>query len=83
MPKEPLSCDVMLTSKTEFMQFLNCSEIVLEKKYVPLGLPGVVVNRSWFGSTEEIRKWWNTLTSAPIRNTAANPIKISNVDDFE
>ena len=73
----------MLTSKTEFMQYLNCGIEALEEKYVPLGLPGTVINGRWSGSTEQIDRWWNELHHSPIRHTIKNPIKIGNGEDFE
>ena len=83
MSKDQSRSNIMLTSKSEFMQYLNCSEIILEKKYVPLNLPGIVINGRWSGSTEEIDRWWNDLHRGPIRNTIANPLKVGNGEDFE
>ncbi len=79
--KEPLTLDTMLTSKEEFMEFLQCDEELLLQRYVPLNLPGIVVGTRWLGSTEEVHKWWNTLTSQPIKLTRKNPLKLGG-DDF-
>jgi hypothetical protein len=83
MPKAPPESGIMLTSKDEFKQYLNCSDEILMQKYVPLGLPGAVINGRWSGSTARIDQWWNELHAQPIMRTLKNPIRVGNGEDFE
>jgi hypothetical protein len=75
--------NIMLTSRDEFLVYLNCNLKMLLNRYVPLGLPGIVVNGRWSGSTEQIDRWWNDLHRAPIQQTIKNGIRIGDGEDFE
>ena len=83
MSKDPFHSEIMLTSKDEFKQYLRCSEETLMGKYVPLGLPGAVINGRWSGSTERIDQWWNDLHAQPITRTLKNPVKLGNGEEYE
>lgn len=83
MPKEPQRCNILLTSKTEFRQYLNCTEERLDKIYVPLNLPGLCVNGRWLGTTKEIDDWLNSISHSPIRHSLQRQITVGNGEDVE